>query len=253
MPYLLVFPLGWRFRRGFVSLWHKGVCALLFIKIHQQGLPVKDQRVLLAGNHLSYLDIPIIASCLDVTFVAKSDVASWPLFGFLARISQTAFIDRKPSMARLQKNELKERLIKGERILIFPEGTSTNGKNVKPFKTSLFEIAMDEEIREHCMVQPITISPSANKDGSALSSEQRDQYAWYGDMTLLPHLWKVFCQKAMNVDVIFHAPLLASEFPDRKLLANWAECRSRAGLEKVSNPMKQSSFTTDETTQAYLS
>lgn len=104
--YLLIFCLGRHVRRPMVQFWHRGVCALIGMKVTCYGKPSQSKRVLLAGNHVSYLDIPIIASCLDVTFVAKAEVADWPLFGFLAQIAQTAFIERRPSKARKQKPNL---------------------------------------------------------------------------------------------------------------------------------------------------
>jgi 1-acyl-sn-glycerol-3-phosphate acyltransferase len=243
-PYLIFFPLGRWIRRPFVNLWHRGVCAIISLKVHQHGTPLKSQRVLLAGNHISYLDIPVLASCHDITFVAKADVASWPLFGFLARIAQTAFIERKPSQARKQKAELKQRILSGERLMIFPEGTSSNGSSVLPFKTALFEMVMEENIKDACFIQPVSIGISPNNNGKPLTTEQRDRFAWYGDMTLLPHLWSVFCQRSVDVEVIFHAPAKANDFSDRKELAIWAEDQVTSGLHYIncmsSKPLEES-------------
>ncbi|MDV7339565.1 lysophospholipid acyltransferase family protein [Terasakiella sp. A23] len=232
-PYLVLFMLGRWIRRPFVSLWHRGVCAIIGMKVNQHGTPYEGQRVLLAGNHISYLDIPLLASCYDITFVAKADVASWPLFGFLARIAQTAFIERKPSKAREQKIQLQQRIMDGERLMIFPEGTSSKGESVLPFKSSLFEMIMEDHIRTDCAIQPVTISFNKKADGDILSSQERDSFAWYGDMTLLPHLWHVFCIKGAEVDIIFHAPAMAHDFADRKEASAWAETRVGNGLASL--------------------
>ncbi len=247
-PYLILFPLGRWIRRPFVSLWHRGVCKFISLKVHQHGKPFKSKRVLLAGNHISYLDIPVLATCHDITFVAKADVASWPVFGFLAKISQTAFIERKPSQARKQKAELKKRLSAGEHLMIFPEGTSSNGEDVLTFKTALFEMAMEEDMRDACFIQPVSLGISPNKTGEPLTKDQRDKFAWYGDMTLLPHLWAIFCQPSVEVEVIFHSPVKASEFSDRKELARWSQSRTKAGLDFI-NKMDKTAIACEETAE----
>lgn len=237
IPYLVLYPLGRWIRRPFVKLWHRSACFLIGMKVNTYGSPCEDPRVLLAGNHISYLDIPVLASLFDVTFVAKSEVASWPVFGFLARIAQTAFIERKPSKVRQQKVELKERILSGERLMIFPEGTSSKGETVLPYKSALFEMVCEDDLRDHCLVQPVTISFSRSKDNKPLDSLERDNFAWYGDMTLPPHLWKAFCLEGVNVDVIFHAPARPNEFKNRKELAIWMESRTHAGLRYLLGDM----------------
>jgi lyso-ornithine lipid O-acyltransferase len=252
-PYLLLFILGRWIRRPFVSLWHRGVCALIGMKVNCHGTPYQGPRVLLAGNHVSYLDIPILASCYDLTFVAKADVASWPVFGFLAKIAQTAFIERKPSKARQQKIELKQRILNGEHLMIFPEGTSSKGDCVLPFKSALFEMVMEDDMREHCAVQPVTIAFSKTLTGHALDETTRDNFAWYGDMTLLPHLWNVFCLKGVHVDIIFHSTARAADFTDRKALANWAESRVRGGMDALLNQHETSDDTAIEEARLTIS
>jgi len=231
VPYLLCYPFGRWIRRPWVSLWHRGVCIITGMKVRAYGTPHKDQRVLLAGNHISYLDIPVLASCFDITFVAKSDVASWPVFGFLARIAQTAFIERKPSKARQQKAELKNRLMAGGNLMIFPEGTSSDGTKVLPFKSALFEMVMENDIRDHCFIQPVTASFRRTATGIPLTDQERDFFAWYGDMTLLPHLWTVFCLPGVQIDIFFHPPQKASAFDTRKEVATWAQANVEQGLE----------------------
>lgn len=237
-PYLLLFMLGRPVRRPFIKLWHRGVCHLIGLKVTRYGTPHQGKRVLLAGNHISYLDIPILASCHDITFVAKSDVAHWPVFGFLARIAQTAFIERTPNKARQQKHDLQDRLLSGEHLMIFPEGTSSAGDSVLAFKTSLFEIAMTPAVRDDCILQPVSLSFCTGPDGRPLTQDQRDLFAWYGDMTLAPHLWRVFCLNGCHVSVIFHPPMRASDFDNRKAASHWVETRVRHGLSSLQGDEK---------------
>ena len=234
-PYLLLFVLGKMVRRPFVKLWHTGVCFIIGMKVTRYGTPSKSQNLLLAGNHISYLDIPILASLFDITFVAKADVADWPLFGFLAKIAQTAFIERKPSKARQQTIDLQKRIQKSEKLMIFPEGTSSEGEKVLDFKSSLFEMVMEDHMRETTRIQPVTIAYCRTKKKKALTRNERDNFAWYGDMTLAPHLWEVFCLDGVEVDVVFHAPALANDFKSRKELSAWAHSRVQAGLNNLQN------------------
>lgn len=244
--YFMCFPLGTRMRRPWVRLWHRGVCFITGMKVCFYGEPYKNKRVLLAGNHISYLDIPVLGSCFDITFVAKSDVASWPVFGFLARIAQTAFIERKPSKARQQKNDLKKRLMAGENLMIFPEGTSSDGTAVLPFKSALFEMAMEEDIREHCFIQPVTASFRRTAQGETLLPAQRDYFAWYGDMTLAPHLWHVFCLPGVQIDIFFHPPKAAATFQTRKEVAQWAEKTVDQGLTYLLSESAAADYTFEE-------
>lgn len=231
--YGVLFPFGWRLRRLIVALWHKGVCRICGIRVRRHGVPVSGEDALLVGNHVSYLDIPVLASQKDVTFVAKADVGTWPVFGFLARIAQTAFIERNPSKARKQKLELQHRLIKGENLFIFPEGTSSDGEKVLPFKTTLFQMVIEDGIREHCSVQAVTLAFLHDHKGRKLTREEQDCYTWYGDMTLMPHLWAVFRRKGVLAEVIFHPAVKADDFASRKELAKWAEQQVSDGLHRL--------------------
>lgn len=235
-PYLLLFPLGQPVRRRFIYLWNRSVCALAGFKINRQGQPYQAKEVLLVGNHVSYLDIPVLSFCNHMIFVAKSDVAGWPLFGFLAKITQTAFIERNPTRAKEQKDLLQKRLLNGENLMFFPEGTSSDGEGILPFKSSLFEIVADHNVREYCYVQPVTIAFYKHKNGQALSRGEQDQYAWFGDMAMAPHLWNVLCRKGIQVDVIFHPARRADTFEGRKEIASWAATQVHDGLKSLKSP-----------------
>jgi 1-acyl-sn-glycerol-3-phosphate acyltransferase len=180
------------------------------LKIEIAGTPVKDRQTLFVANHVSYFDILALGSLLRASFVAKADVARWPLFGLLARECQTIFIDRKRAAAAHGKNLLADALASGKSLIVFPEGTSTDGAAVLPFKSTLFAAAADAP---DLMVQPVTIELVSTATG------QRDLYAWHGDMTLAPHLWAFAKNGGAHVRVHFHAPHAAAAFADRKALA----------------------------------
>jgi lyso-ornithine lipid O-acyltransferase len=219
--YLLIYPIGRAWRRPFVGLWHRGVCYISGMKVNSHGVLLEGRELLLVGNHISYLDIPVLASCGDITFVAKSEVAGWPLFGFLAKIAQTVFIERNPKKALAQKHSLQKALVEHHRLMLFPEGTSSNGTRVLPYKSALFEMVMDPFVQENGYIQPVTLCYG------------NEESAWHGDMTLLPHLWQTFCRSHVQVEVIFHDAKPASAFENRKQVCDWSYGLSQEGLKRL--------------------
>lgn len=218
--YALCGLLGRRTRKAVMRLWFKGACRLCALTVRVCGTPWRDGPALMVANHVSYLDVPVLGSLVDAVFVAKEDVARWPLFGFLARLVRTAFISRRPVEAQRQAQYLGGRLRRGETLLAFPEGTSTSGFVVRPFKTGLFAVA---EGVPALWVQPVSIAYPRTVAGKALTHGLENHYAWYGDMMLLPHLLTVFGLDGAEVEVTFHEPVQAAAFADRKALAQ--HCR----------------------------
>ena len=181
---------------------------------------------LYAANHVSYLDVVILGSLVKASFVSKADVASWPAIGFFARQVRTAFIERDARLARLQVRELCARLVAGDSLVLFPEGTASDGCGVLPFKSSLFAALPD---RAHPVaVQPVSVVYRSDHLGRALSYDYRLRYAWTNEMPdelFGQHAWDMLCSPGLGVQVIFHAPLRLREMPGRKTVA--AECQAR--------------------------
>ena len=226
------------------QLWHRFVCALFGIKVQIEGMPAAGRQTLFACNHLSYLDIPAISTVLPVSFIAKADVAGWPLFGLLAKLQRTAFISRRPQDARRESAAIGKRLQQGDSLVLFPEGTSSNGANVLPFKSSLFALLLQDghianhlggpaaghnallnggqgtgQIGGHTLVQPVTVRLDAVNGAPVTTDAQRDIYCWHGDMTLPPHLWTLCKNKGASLTISFHDPIDTALYEDRKKLA----------------------------------
>lgn len=219
------------FTRGPASLvvplyWHRAVCALFNIRVEIEGERVQGRQVVLASNHISYLDIEALSSVTPWSFVAKAQVASWPLFGTLARLQQTAFTSRSRFDAMKDRDTLSSMLTAGKNLIIFPEGTSSNGGTILPFRSSLLGAAYGYA------VQPVTIAILETNGRPATDDAARDLYAWYGDQTLLPHLWRFANSSGAKLRIIFHPVIEPSEVGDRKALAQLCETAVRAGLEK---------------------
>ena len=163
-----------------------------------------------------------------IFFVAKSEVAGWPVIGWLARGTGTVFIRRDRRDARRQQALLEARLGAGHPLLFFPEGTSTDGQRVLPFKTTLFAALTTEALRDALTVQPVTLVYHAP------AGEDSRFYGWWGDMEFAQGLLKVLAARRQGwVEVIYHPPLRVADYPDRKALAAACEAAVRKGFSEA--------------------
>jgi lyso-ornithine lipid O-acyltransferase len=210
--------------------WHRGCCAIFGLEIRTFGAPALTGGTLYVANHVSYLDIAVLGSVLNVPFVAKSEVASWPMIGLIGRLGQTLFVDRRSGRAAAQRDSLAARLAAGERLILFAEGTSSSGDRVLPFKSALFAALVPSAAGQAIQMQPITIAYPRFRGGLGIGHGLRPLYAWYGDMTLLPHIWAALGLPGAEVEVRFHQPVPAAAFTSRKALARHAEQEVANGL-----------------------
>lgn len=213
-------------------LWQNAVCLIFGIKIDVTGTPHRSSQTIYVSNHISYLDIPAIGSVLKASFVAKKDVESWPVFGFLSKLQQTAFISRDRADAKKEKHALDTMLDEGKSLIIFAEGTSTDGRDVRPFKSSLFSIALKENLPD-ILIQPVTVKMIKTDGKEIKTQEDRDIYSWHIDMDtpMHEHLYRFAKSKGAEIQVIFHDPIKANEFSDRKTLAKLCHNTVSNGLE----------------------
>ncbi len=213
-------------RRTFPHRYHRFVARLFGIHIRVLGTPPATGTLLLA-NHSSWLDIVIFSAVTPLSFVAKSEVNTWPFFGTLARLQRTVFVTRsKRSETGAARDAIAERLAQGDVLVLFPEGTSDDGNCVLPFKSALLSAA-DTALHDgrKVTVQPVSTAYIA-RHGIPMGRENRPLYAWYGDMELVPHLWAALEAGPLDVVVQFHPPLAPM---DRKELARVAWDTVRKG------------------------
>lgn len=197
---------------------------LLGIRYITQGAPMQGAGAVVA-NHASWLDIFALNARKRIYFVSKSEVAGWPGIGWLARATGTVFIRRDRGELRSQIAVFRDRLAAGHKLLFFPEGTSTDGLRVLPFKPALFAAFFDPALRDTLQMQAVSVVYRAPE-----GSDPRF-YGWWGDMDFGPHLVATLAAKRQGeVHVIYHPPLKVSEFADRKALARALEAQVRAGL-----------------------
>jgi 1-acyl-sn-glycerol-3-phosphate acyltransferase len=215
--------------------YHRYLCWLIGIKVVVRGKP-HDGPCLIAANHTSWLDIPILGSLEPSSFVAKSEVAGWPFFGWLAKLQNTVFVERERRTRTAEKrNEIHSRISGGDTLILFPEGTSSDGNRVLPFKSALMSVAQlsivnsDADREDDLLVQPVSVA-YMRLCGLPMGRRFRPFFAWYGDMELFPHLWEAFTLGPIEINVEYHKPVTIREVGNRKALAAYCEDRCRAGL-----------------------
>ncbi len=202
----------------------RAALAVLGLRLRITGQPLQARGALVA-NHASWLDIFALNAATRMFFVAKADIARWPGIGWLARATGTVFIRRDRRDAARQKLLFEARLRAGHKLLFFPEGTSSDGGQVLPFKSTLFEAFFAPELRDFMNIQPVSIRYHAPQGQDARF------YGWWGDMEFASHFLRVLAQPRQGrIDLVFHTPLRVAEWPERKALALACETAVRAGF-----------------------
>jgi 1-acyl-sn-glycerol-3-phosphate acyltransferase len=219
--------------RRSVPLWyHRRCCRILGIRIERRGRQSRVTPTLYVSNHTSYLDITILGSLIPGSFVAKAEVARWPFFGWLAKLQRTVFVERRTSRTATHRNAIAERLEQGDNLILFPEGTSDDGNRVLPFKSGLLAAAACEPRGQPLTVQPVTIGYT-RLDGLPLGRHLRPLFAWYGDMEMAPHLWRLVGLGRLTVVVQFHPPVHLADFASRKALSEHCYLQVSVGLSRA--------------------
>jgi 1-acyl-sn-glycerol-3-phosphate acyltransferase len=219
-----------RYRAVFQKAWSRALCAVLRIRVDVIGEPPDSTEEWLAvSNHLGYADILVLGSILPVSFVSKAEVARWPLIGFLATLGGTEFVDREDrrSAGRFAER-IAARISSGDRILVFPEGTSTRGGEILPFKSVPFAAVAGSPGRS---VLPVYVEV-AEIAGKAAVGPARDAVCWHGDAAFVPHVFRFLGLRGIRYRVVIGLPIPSGD-RDRKTLARISRDRVTA-LEKVS-------------------
>ena len=206
---------GPRWAHRLPVFYHALCCRIVGLRVRVSGRPA-DGAALLAANHGSYLDISVLGGLVPAAFVAKAEVRRWPVYGYLADLQRTVFAERTRAGTGRGRDATRERLLAGERVVLFPEGTSSDGQRVLPFKSGYFEAARGDGAR--IAVQPVSIAYT-KLNGLPICQHSRPSIAWYGAMELAPHILAMVGLGRIDVEVRFHPPVFADDFPDRKALA----------------------------------
>ena len=235
IPYQsLALRLGWKSRKTFPNTYHRFMARLFGVRIKTIGKLLTGEGVLIVANHTSWLDIIVFSAVGRVSFVAKAEVASWPFFSTLAKLQETVFVERTRRHATGQaRDQIRDRLLAGDTLILFPEGTSNDGNVVLNFKSALMG-AVEARISDGrggeraVRVQPVSTA-YVGLHGMPMGRENRPLFAWYGDMELVPHLWEAVKTGPIDVIVEFHPAIDVDQVGGRKALAARAEAIVRRG------------------------
>jgi 1-acyl-sn-glycerol-3-phosphate acyltransferase len=222
----------WGLRRPLTPFITQFVCRNAF-RVMGMGFSVRGDLMRHPGavvaNHSSWLDIFALNARKRIYFVSKAEVARWPGIGWLARATGTVFVQRDPRQARDQTVLFETRLTLGHKLLFFPEGTSTDGLRVLPFKPTLFQAFLSDHLRDFMYVQPVAVVYHAPK------GLPERFYGWWGSMDFGPHLLRVLATRRQgSVELVYMPPVKVSDFSDRKALALDCETAVRMGFDTAS-------------------
>lgn len=230
---MLALALGHSVMRRLPRWWHRAMCSIMGLKVHIHGEVSPERPLLLVSNHISWKDILVLGSCADVVFIAKAEVRTWPVFGWLARLQRSVFVERQERRKTgNQISEVAERLAAGEVVVLFAEGTTSDGNRVLPFNSSLFgaaSAALPHAPQGVVHIQPVSIA-YVRLHGVPMGRYHRPIAGWPGDVALGPHLLRVIRGGAIDVEVIFGDSIAFDAQSDRKKTARLVEARVREGL-----------------------
>ncbi len=221
--YGIVRAINGRAAMRVARLWHATILSVMGVRVIVHGNVSSQRPLLLLANHISWLDIIVLAGTLPVSFIAKKEVGTWPVFGWLARLQRSIFVDRERRQQTVAASDhVACRMADGEIIVLFAEGTSSDGNRVLPFRSALVgaaQRAVDGD--QAALLQPVAIAYT-RLHGLPIGRRQRARIGWYGDMDLLPHLHRILSDGGLDVHLVFAEPIGLGRDGDRKAAAKAA-------------------------------
>jgi 1-acyl-sn-glycerol-3-phosphate acyltransferase len=208
----VLIALPGRGKIAFGKAYHGILCALIGLRVQVVGEAARDRPVLFVSNHSSWLDVLVLGSALEACFVAKAEVGRWPVVRTVARLGRTVFVSRSRTQTKGEAGVIRDRLAAGDSIILFPEGTTSDGGRVLPFRSAFLSVA-DGARR----VQPVSVVFD-RLGGLPACRRDRPLFAWYGDTDIFTHFWRLARRPGARATVVLHAPLDPAAYPDRKAL-----------------------------------
>jgi 1-acyl-sn-glycerol-3-phosphate acyltransferase len=210
-----------RGKECFARMYWQGMAAILGVRLTVIGRLAEHRPVLFIANHSSWLDIIALGSVLPGCFVAKGAIADWPLINWVARLGRTIFVSRNRSTVNREQHALSRRLAAGDNVILFPEGTTSDGNRILPFSSAFLALA---DVPAKPYVQPVTIVYD-RLDGLPVRKYDRPGISWYGDMDLASHYKVVAQRRRTHATIILDAEIPPGSFPNRKALSAALEAR----------------------------
>jgi lyso-ornithine lipid O-acyltransferase len=203
----------------FGRFYHATLCRLIGLRVRVIGTLATEsggpagRPVLFLSNHSSWLDILVLGGVLDACFVSKAEVAGWPLINIVAKLGRTVFVSRSRRSTGREADAMRAHMAAGESLIIFPEGTSNDGTRTLPFRSSLLGAA--DAARQ---VQPVSLVYD-RLGGLPACRRDRPLFAWYGDMDIGSHFWRIARRSGARATILLHEPFAPEALPNRKALA----------------------------------
>lgn len=223
----------------FARIYWAAFSRLMGLKVRvigQLASGTSERPVIFVSNHSSWVDIPVVGGVLDGCFVAKGDVAGWPVIGTIARLGRSVFVSRQRGSTVRERDTMRGMLASGDNLILFPEGTSSDGSRVLPFRSSFFSIAEGDS---RPIIQPVSVVYD-RLGGLPAGRATRPVFAWYGDMDIASHSWRLTQHRGLRVTVLLHAPLDPARFADRKALSHavWRTVADGAATLRQNRPAR---------------
>jgi 1-acyl-sn-glycerol-3-phosphate acyltransferase len=240
---LLILMPG-RAKVAFARFYWWVMCLLIGLRVRVIGQPASQgasgRRVVFVSNHSSWLDVLVLGGQLDACFIAKSEVGRWPLIGTIAKLGRTVYVRRTRGSTGRERDEMRERLA-GDNLILFPEGTTSDGSRVMPFRSaflSIAELPASADGRPP-LVQPVSVVYD-RLAGLPTGRATRPVFAWYGDMDIASHFWRLAQHRGLHATVLLHAPLDPASFASRKelALATWRASADGAATLRQNRPVR---------------
>ncbi len=227
----------------FARFYWAAMCRLLGLRVRVIGVQATapDRPVVFVSNHSSWVDVPVLGGRLNACFIAKEEVARWPLIAWVARLGRTVFVRRQRASTGRERDEMRARLGAGDSLFLFPEGTTSDGSRVLPFRSAFFSIAELPATSDGRppLVQPVSVV--YDRLGYLPAGRAtRPLFAWYGDMDIGSHFWRLAQHRGLRATVLLHPPLDPVAFPNRKALAQaaWTAVAAGAATLRQNRPAR---------------
>jgi lyso-ornithine lipid O-acyltransferase len=237
---------------AFAQFYWTIVSRLLGVNVRVIGSPVSGagkRPVVFVSNHSSWLDVPVLGGRIDACFVSKDEVGQWPIVGTVARLGRTVFVSRHRQATGRERDVMRERLAIGDNLLLFPEGTTSDGSRVLPFRSAFFAVAEGEDPP---LIQPVSVVYD-RLGGLPTGRASRPVFAWYGDMDLATHFWRFAQHRGLRATVVLHPPIDPARFASRKALSSavWQAVADGAARLRQNRPMEAPESNSPDAEHAY--
>lgn len=230
IPQAVFIFLPGRAKARLPRLYWAGCCWCLSLRVRVIGTPAAGELpVVYVGNHSSWMDIPALGSRLMACFIAKGEVGQWPGVSIVAKLGRTLFVSRRAAAAAKENADLLDRLRRGDSLVLFPEGTTSDGTRVMPFRSAFLAVAETEVPH---VIQPFTIVYD-ELDYLPVRRADRALFAWFGDMELASHFGRIARHRGLRVTIQLHPPFDPAARLNRKVITQRSWSQIAAGAAEI--------------------